>query len=1040
MGRFRDSIHDVILGERISDNIYIDSNGQLICENVILARTGYYDYREDELIEGGSPDKVVQVWRSPEEVFDPESIKSMNYKPFVDEHPEDNVTPETVRELARGFMTNVRRGTGEFSNCLMADLVVTDPDVIELIRSGAKRELSVGYTADIEEENGRYVMKHIRGNHIALCEAGRAGNARIRDSKTVRDYEAKGSFNSLEDLKKYYAGAEIDTQRDKVIVNLREGARLLYHYLTSGNGKLFFVRRLSDAKSVVVLGDSVKLREGQRVNYYNTPCKISKIYPVGSNYLIELSLETSGDFVSRLSYGDIVDLINKGRVKLLDSVVFNKDSGEFEFEEIKEDCDKGSAGTLASEIAHSDSRIADSKVYFKILRSTVSTTEIQNYVSKYGAKVLTNAGNGLGLIECDSSNADKVGRLLYNIDVDYTKVNNTSDSIESNSASAYETAKEIAKTDSRIKDDGIKYLGFEIVPFVSGSKTKYLVNDFGESFDTVDEARKCIREHLNMHDSNNPIVKNAERELKNIGLKLTKEGTGLFGSVGQIYETTRAFNVEEFKRLMHLVDRVLNKYRDVTYNGGLRSDGIVSLTVSYHEIKDARTKGTIARDSSETLKPFRVSVNGRKFDTLATSFADAVRKVNQHLSDSKGKEQIINEVAGWLSTELCKTDRFANEDVEEVKKRIAYTLRKKEYETVKKMLSKFAGSSIYIDLVDLLSAVKDSKIKDEESEVGEGVEFAPKEFQLRGFIGDLIDDEVEAIKGYDQTLLRADIDETTRKTLEEIRNDELDHVDKLNAVYKELTSDYTINYRNSYTGERENDSKVKDSIALDIVSEIKKYFPNVQISTRVRKFNSSEGIIKEWSIDINNAKELGKGFEKFIQNLKNKYRSSNKAQINIGTNGLYIIAMADSSIKDSSDEAATTKDSKTVKDDKWVGYLFPVLNRKDLEYAKQYNLKPDKNPRGGAGTYLTGYLSNLKKFARDYLDYILVPEYLDDSNGVKDSFDLGKYTNDPETTLTSMGNSERVDLSESDEKNTLLIRALKSAGFKQVNSYLFIKN
>lgn len=94
-------------------------------------------------------------------------------------------------------------------------------------------------------------------------------------------------------------------------------------------------------------------------------------------------------------------------------------------------------------------------------------------------------------------------------------------------------------------------------------------------------------------------------------------------------------------------------------------------------------------------------------------------------------------------------------------------------------------------------------------------------------------------------------------------------------------------------------NSLKDSIALDIVSEIKKYFPNVQISTRVRKFNSSEGIIKEWSIDINNAKELGKGFEKFIQNLKNKYRSSNKAQINIGTNGLYIIAMADSSIKDS---------------------------------------------------------------------------------------------------------------------------------------------
>lgn len=115
----------------------------------------------------------------------------------------------------------------------------------------------------------------------------------------------------------------------------------------------------------------------------------------------------------------------------------------------------------------------------------------------------------------------------------------------------------------------------------------------------------------------------------------------------------------------------------------------------------------------------------------------------------------------------------------------------------------------------------------------------------------------------------------------------------------------------AYNIQRENDSKVKDSIALDIVSEIKKYFPNVQISTRVRKLNSSEGIINEWSININNAKELGKGFEKFIQNLKNKYRSSNKAQINIGTNGIYIIAMADSSIKDSSDYTINYRNSYT---------------------------------------------------------------------------------------------------------------------------------
>ena len=137
--RFRDAILNDIYGEKISENIAIDNNGQLICSNCILARTGYYDYRESELIDGGSEEKIVRVYRSPEEVFDEESIKSMNFKPLVNDHPQDNVTPESVSYLQKGFVTNTRRGDGEFSECLMADIVVTDPYVIDLIRSGDKR-------------------------------------------------------------------------------------------------------------------------------------------------------------------------------------------------------------------------------------------------------------------------------------------------------------------------------------------------------------------------------------------------------------------------------------------------------------------------------------------------------------------------------------------------------------------------------------------------------------------------------------------------------------------------------------------------------------------------------------------------------------------------------------------------------------------------------------------------------------------------------------------------------------------------------------
>ena len=405
MRRFSDSIKDTIYGEQISNNLWRDNNGQLICENVVLARTGYYDYRESELIEDGSPDKIVKVYRSPEEVFDPISMKSMNYKPLVDDHPEENVTPETVGYLQKGFMTNIRRGVGEFDGCLMADIVATDPVVIDEILTKKKRDLSVGYTADIEEVNGQYIMKNIRGNHIALCEAGRAGVARIRDSidvkdkvdfdKTIKvlkehlkgipsgamtqqhivnvltayggyslaeakdfaskhgvrnvrmfisdaefeDFDAKGSFNNIGELRSYYPGASVEARGKDVIVRLLSGTKLLYSYLNGSDGKLLFVRKVNDSirDGVEVLGDSHKLRVGQRVRYFDTPCIITSIVPNinSGEFLVEFG--TGDQVCGRLSYDEVVTNINRGKIKLLDSVVFDSEAGEFKFESM--DCD-----------------------------------------------------------------------------------------------------------------------------------------------------------------------------------------------------------------------------------------------------------------------------------------------------------------------------------------------------------------------------------------------------------------------------------------------------------------------------------------------------------------------------------------------------------------------------------------------------------------------------------------------------------------------------------------------------------------------------
>ncbi len=246
--QIRDAILNDVFGEKISENIWVDNNGQLICANSVLARTGYYDYLESELFDGGSTTKVIKVYRSPEEVFAPEAIKSMNYKPLVNDHPEGNITPESVMQVSKGFMTNVRRGEGEFADCLIGDLIATDPEVIELIRTGGKRELSIGYTSDIVEVDGKWEMKNIRGNHVALCSAGRAGNAKIRDSKTfvpADDSGVKKSFANIDGLRKHFNDSSIAVEGNSVCVK-RDGSKLEYQFIDGVDGRVVFVRGVKE--------------------------------------------------------------------------------------------------------------------------------------------------------------------------------------------------------------------------------------------------------------------------------------------------------------------------------------------------------------------------------------------------------------------------------------------------------------------------------------------------------------------------------------------------------------------------------------------------------------------------------------------------------------------------------------------------------------------------------------------------------------------------------------------------------------------------
>lgn len=159
--------------------------GFLICHNVPIARTGWYDYLGREIGADDKSDEVVKVYRSPEEVFSPAAIASFEGKVLTDEHPNEPVTPINALRYTKGVIQNVRRGTGEDDSFLMADLVVYEHNLINEIQEG-KREVSCGYDCVYEAmEDGTYHQRQICGNHVAVVHSGRAGDrVAIQDSKS----------------------------------------------------------------------------------------------------------------------------------------------------------------------------------------------------------------------------------------------------------------------------------------------------------------------------------------------------------------------------------------------------------------------------------------------------------------------------------------------------------------------------------------------------------------------------------------------------------------------------------------------------------------------------------------------------------------------------------------------------------------------------------------------------------------------------------------------------------------------------------------
>lgn len=186
-------------GSSISPHIDRSPEGYLICRDVPINRTGVQEYLAGELGLDGDPERVVKVYRLPEDVFAPAALASFEGKDVTDNHPPEMLTAENQSAYSKGHLEHVRR----VGDNTVADLFIKDPVLASQVESGAMREVSCGYNCKFEPYLDGYRQTNIIGNHLAVVPRGRAGKGvAIRDTAAQAE---KGTRN-MNFWKSFWAG------------------------------------------------------------------------------------------------------------------------------------------------------------------------------------------------------------------------------------------------------------------------------------------------------------------------------------------------------------------------------------------------------------------------------------------------------------------------------------------------------------------------------------------------------------------------------------------------------------------------------------------------------------------------------------------------------------------------------------------------------------------------------------------------------------------------------------------------------------------
>lgn len=136
-------------------------------------RTGVFPYTT-------ASGECVKELRVPSEVFNENSFTTLNNKPLTWLHPDKMVNSENWTQFARGHTHEDARQENEY---LAITVTATEKSLVEMIEQGNLREVSCGYTCDLDptpgvEQGMAYdcVQRNIVYNHLAVVPKGRAGS------------------------------------------------------------------------------------------------------------------------------------------------------------------------------------------------------------------------------------------------------------------------------------------------------------------------------------------------------------------------------------------------------------------------------------------------------------------------------------------------------------------------------------------------------------------------------------------------------------------------------------------------------------------------------------------------------------------------------------------------------------------------------------------------------------------------------------------------------------------------------------------------